>query len=249
MSKGSGRTGSKGVPQEKEGTWKLSPYSLFQRKIVKEQMGDMVVRSSVTAFPNADIVSEYKLSMEQSRVACQAGGKEVIHVKSEALAPELPSLSSNDPHVRRDSVLRLQDLQILKESSPVELARSEVKAGVMPAEVEDHSAAEVQETKTPRNQKLKPVEGAKSRMAPLVVDSSRKPSVHEGGVWSPRSLPGDASGPKSPRSPTSPWSPKSTQSTRSRRSLQGVKLRPVWDIEGIKDAKAAAQTAQFKKTY
>lgn len=100
------------VQQHADGTWKLSAYSILSRKSTIETMGNLTVRSSVTMAPNSDTVSEYQLNMEQARVACEAGGKDVVSVAAQTLIPELPSLRSDDPNQRRASVKKLRSLEL-----------------------------------------------------------------------------------------------------------------------------------------
>eukprot|EP00746_Dinoflagellata_sp_MGD_P121360 gnl/MRDRNA2_/MRDRNA2_56560_c0_seq1.p1 gnl/MRDRNA2_/MRDRNA2_56560_c0~~gnl/MRDRNA2_/MRDRNA2_56560_c0_seq1.p1 ORF type:complete len:238 (-),score=37.28 gnl/MRDRNA2_/MRDRNA2_56560_c0_seq1:50-763(-) len=211
---------------DKDGTWKVSPYSLFQRRLVTETIGNMTVRSSVTMAPNVDSVSEYKLNMEQSKVACNAGGDEVIYVKSDALQPELPALCSNDPSVRRSSVMRLQEVQLEKPLHEEVAANGEAT----PGDANPPEAPEVQMSRNPRNPKLKPVETPRNPLS----RSADGPRIKTGGfreagtnfsnTWSPRGL--------SPKSPHSPWSPRSG---KRKTNINGIRLRPVWDINALKD--------------
>lgn len=229
------RAGSKmrdGGQQDKDGTWKVSPYSLFHRRLATEQLGNMVVRSSVTMAPNQDSVSEWKLNMEQSKVACSAGGEEVIYVKSNALQPELPALHSPDAAVRRSSVMRLQEIQIEKPlHEEIAAARNELNAADGEAEVEE--ASKVLPARSPRTAKLKPVEGVRSPLNrslenPRLSNGGFPNSANFGSTWSPGRSWKDGTRTVSPKS--SPWSPRS-----QRKSHAGIKLKPVWDFQAIKD--------------
>lgn len=213
---------NRGDTGDKDGTWKLSPYSLFQRRLITEQLGNMTVRSSTTMTPIPDMVSEWKLSMEQSKVACETGGDEVIHVKSDALLPELASLHSNDPAIRRSSMMRLSELQIGRDAE-VALARSEVDADQGARQAQELAAAPSCSPRSPKVRSLKPLEGKKIQIPALIIDSPRFKPLSQ-------SFPGQNS--SSPLGPQNPWSPKSSRS--SRRAGVGVKLRPVWKTEVVK---------------
>lgn len=97
--------------QHADGTWKLSAYSILTRKIPRDEtIGKMTVRSSVSMAPLSETVAEWKLSMEQAKVACEAGGKDVVVVQAKTLLSELPALRSDDPATRRSSIQKLREI-------------------------------------------------------------------------------------------------------------------------------------------